>query len=82
MLTSLMPMSRFLAPNMHTIDRVLRIVIGIGCIYVGFIDWGLIPNAVISVLVGIFGVVNLGSAAVGHCPVYRLGGIRTNRAEG
>ena len=77
-----MAMSRLLNPNMHVIDRVLRLVIGIACLYVGFVDWGLIPNAVISVLVGIFGLLNLGSAAVGHCPVYRLGGIRTNRAEG
>lgn len=76
-----MPVLRFLPANMHRIDRFLRFMVGLACLYVGFIDWGLIPNAVISVLVGVFGVVNLGSALVGFCPVYRLGGIRTNRAS-
>ena len=75
-------MSGLFASNMHRVDRVIRLLIGLICIYVGFIDWGLIPNAVISVLVGLFGVMNLGSAVVGYCPVYRLGGIRTNRASG
>ncbi|WPZ33469.1 DUF2892 domain-containing protein [Thalassobaculum sp. OXR-137] len=76
-----MSVSRPFAPNMHTLDRIVRLVLGVGCLYAGFIDWGLIPNAVISVLVGLFGVVNLGSAIFGYCPVYRLGGIRTNRAS-
>ncbi len=77
-----MPMLRFFVPNMHAVDRALRIVIGLACIYVGFVEGSLIPNAVISVIVGCFGIVNLVSATLGHCPVYRLGGIRTNRVEG
>lgn len=68
--------------NMHTIDRLLRVVIGVVCLYVGFYDSGLVPNALVSVLVGLFGVMNLVSAVLAHCPVYRLGGIRTNRAPG
>lgn len=77
-----MPMPRLPMPNMHVIDRILRTGIGMAYVYVGFVEWSLIPNAVISVLVGLFGVVNLGSAALGFCPVYRLGGVRTNKAPG
>ncbi len=68
------------APNMHLIDRLLRFLLGAVCLYIGFYDWGLIPNALVSVLVGVFGAVNLISAALSHCPMYRLGGIRTNKA--
>ncbi|MCR9074374.1 MAG: DUF2892 domain-containing protein [Alphaproteobacteria bacterium] len=69
-------------PNMHSIDRALRGILGLGCLYVGFYDPGIIANALISTLVGLFGVVNVGSALFGFCPVYKLGGIRTNKAKG
>lgn len=77
-----MKQSRSFAANMHIIDRLLRFVIGLACLYAGFYDWGLIPNSVVSILVGCFGVMNLASAVVGVCPVYWLGGIRTNRTVG
>jgi len=63
--------------NLHNLDRLVRVVIGVGCIYVGFFDTGFISNTVVSMLVGAFGVVNIIAAALSHCPVYNLAGLST-----
>ena len=55
--------------NVGTIDRVLRIVVGLGLLGLVFLgpktNWGWI------------GVVPLLTALVGYCPAYSLLGIRT-----
>lgn len=57
--------------NVGSIDRVLRIVLGIGLLsMLVFVDgpakfWGLI------------GIVPLATAAMGFCPLYTILGIRT-----
>ena len=59
--------------NVGTIDRVLRIVIG-----VALLAWalGLIPGVAASVW-GWIGLVPLGTALIGYCPAYSIFGIRT-----
>lgn len=64
-------------PNLSTTDRIIRTLVGIGCIYVGFIDQNIITNNIISILVGIFGIVNIVAAVISHCPVYGLAGFST-----
>ena len=55
--------------NVGTIDRVLRIVVGLALISIVFIGpqtpWGWI------------GVVPLATALIGYCPLYSLLGIKT-----
>jgi len=55
--------------NVGTIDRVLRIVVGLGLLSLVFLgpktNWGWI------------GVVPLLTALVGYCPAYSLLGVRT-----
>ena len=55
--------------NVGTIDRVLRIVVGLALISIVFIGpqtpWGWI------------GIVPLGTALLGYCPLYSLLGIKT-----
>ena len=63
--------------NLHSLDRLARTIIGVGCIYYGFIDHNLITNTLISVLVGLFGLVNIGAAIMSHCPVYGISGLST-----
>jgi len=63
--------------NLHNLDRLVRVVIGIGCVYVGFVDTSIISNNVVSMLVGAFGVVNIIAAAFSHCPIYNLAGLST-----
>ena len=63
--------------NMNHFDQILRLGIGIASIYVGFIDTALIGEPLISICIGIFGVVNLFSVATAHCPIYNMAGIST-----
>jgi membrane-bound ClpP family serine protease len=67
--------------NLHNIDRLVRLVIGFGCLYVGFIDTSIIGNVLVSTIVGIFGIVNIFAAAFSYCPVYGLTGICTYRCK-
>lgn len=61
------------AKNMGTIDRVLRIVIGVALLAIVFVGpktpWGWI------------GVVPLLTALIGNCPLYSIVGIRTCSAN-
>jgi hypothetical protein len=58
-----------LSKNVGSIDRILRIVVGLGLISLVFVGpqtpWGWI------------GIVPLLTAAIGFCPLYTLIGIRT-----
>ncbi len=68
-----MPLKR----NLHTVDRIARFIIGLACIYIGFIDHSIINNTIVSILVGLFGLLNLGVVIFAHCPVYSIAGIST-----
>lgn len=63
--------------NAGKLDRLLRTVIGVVLVYFGFINTGLIGQAVLTTLIGIFGIINLVVAVTGVCPVYTLAGINT-----
>lgn len=63
--------------NLHTIDRAVRLVLGVGCTYIGFLDSSIIGNSLAAILVGIFGIINLFAAVFSYCPIYGLTGIST-----
>ena len=64
-------------PNMHPIDRVVRLIVGIICVYIGFIDLSLISSRPVAIMVGIFGAINLWAFITIRCPVYSLAGFST-----
>lgn len=64
-------------PNMHSIDRMVRLIVGITCVYIGFIDMSLLSSKPVAITVGIFGVVNLWAFATTRCPVYAAAGFST-----
>lgn len=64
-------------PNLHNIDRAARLIIGIGCVYIGFIDTSLIANRIVAILVGVFGTANLWAFFTRRCPVYTVAGFST-----
>lgn len=66
-----------LKPNMCKFDRGLRLILGAGLIYLGFIDTAIIGNSLACLLVGLFGVANIIFAFMGHCPVYMMANIGT-----
>ena len=67
--------------NLHIIDIIVRIIIGLGLIYVGFIDTHYITNSTVRILLGVFGAVNIVAALMRSCPIYALAGISTYRKE-
>jgi hypothetical protein len=65
-------MSSLLPTNVHTYERVARVLLGLGLLSLLFIGpvpgWG---------LAGLLGLVMLFTAAVGSCPIYTLLGVST-----
>lgn len=59
--------------NIGTIDRVLRILVGLGLISMVFVG----PQAAW----GWIGVIPLATALIGWCPAYSLLGIKTCKAS-
>jgi len=66
-------------PNMHQIDRGVRLIVGLICVYIGFIDTSLISSRVLAILVGIFGAVNIWAFLTSRCPVYSAAGFSTSQ---
>lgn len=64
-------------PNMHTIDRFVRLIIGVICVYIGFVDTSLISSQPVSIVVGVFGAVNIWAFITTRCPVYTMAGFST-----
>ena len=62
--------------NEGTIDRTIRIIAGAALLYFGFFQmagvWGTI--------VGVIGIVLLGTGAIGWCPAYLPCGISTKKS--
>lgn len=56
--------------NVGTIDRTVRIVIGIVAIVLAFTTLGLATGAVAGIVAALVGVVMLATAAMGICPLY------------
>ena len=62
--------------NEGMVDRIVRVVLGIVLIIVGFFaidNW-------FGIVLGIIGIVVLATGAVGHCLLYRVLGINTNKS--
>ncbi len=66
-------LARILPRNEHRIDRVLRVVLGLGLLALAFTGpktaWGFI------------GILPLATGLIGSCPAYTLFGLRTCRQE-
>jgi hypothetical protein len=58
--------------NIGTIDKTIRIIIGIGIIV-----WGVLAQN----MLGIIGIVPLATAFISNCPLYGVCGILTNKNE-
>jgi hypothetical protein len=67
--------------NLHSIDIILRVIIGSALVYVGFIDASYIPNDAVRILLSILGIINLFAATMRFCPIYSLAGLSTYRSK-
>ncbi|MGD8642368.1 MAG: DUF2892 domain-containing protein [Gammaproteobacteria bacterium] len=59
-------------PNMHPIDRSVRLIVGLICVYIGFIDISLISSRPLAIVVGLFGAINIWAFSTSRCPVYSV----------
>jgi hypothetical protein len=59
--------------NMGSLDRTIRLIAGIA-----FLAWAFYAN---SWLLGIVGIVLLGTSALSWCPAYLPFGIKTNKSS-
>jgi hypothetical protein len=66
-------MSKLLATNEHTIDRALRVILGLGLLAIALVG----PKTPL----GYLGVVPLATGLLGSCPLYSLLGISTRRSR-
>ncbi|WP_323035787.1 DUF2892 domain-containing protein [Pararhodobacter sp.] len=64
--------------NMGTVDRGIRAVVGLLLIVLPFVtSWALFSTTWVVYASVVIGLVMLGTAAVGNCPMYRIFGIKT-----
>jgi hypothetical protein len=63
-------MSKILPVNEHAIDRVLRVVLGLGLLATYFVG----PKTGL----GLIGIVPLATGLIGSCPLYTVLGFRTS----
>ena len=59
--------------NMGTMDRVLRVMVGIALVVVGFA----VLNGAVGIVVGVIGLIPLATGLIGWCPLYSQFHLRT-----
>lgn len=69
-------MSNLFPNNEHVVERVIRVVVGVGLL--GLLAVGPVPGWG---LVGLVGLVPLATGAIGSCPIYTVLGISTRGAS-
>ncbi|MDH4100949.1 MAG: DUF2892 domain-containing protein [Nitrospirota bacterium] len=67
--------------NMGSIDRVIRFLVGVILIAVGFFKQEVIGDTLYAILLGIFGIINLGSSFMSYCPFYHLADVDTTKTK-
>ncbi len=68
---------RFPRPNIGLLDQIIRIVISLSMIYLGFLDDRVISDPLSAMILGALGVINLFIALIRFCPLYAMTGIDT-----
>ncbi|MCE1252516.1 MAG: DUF2892 domain-containing protein [Anaerolineae bacterium] len=63
--------------NESTVDRIVRVVIGLALIALG---WSGMIQGALGTVVLVVGFVPLLTGLIGFCPLYTLFGLRTNKA--
>lgn len=67
--------------NMGRLDQVVRFLVGVILIYLGFFKQEVIGDQLYAILIGIFGIINLGSSFMSYCPFYHLANVDTTGSK-
>lgn len=60
--------------NEGTVDRIVRVVLGVVLVAAWAFAW---LTGTLAVVLGVVGIVLIGTGAVGFCPLYRMLGMST-----
>jgi hypothetical protein len=60
--------------NEGTVDRVVRVVVGLVLVAAWAFGW---LTGTLAVVLGVVGIVLIGTGAAGFCPLYRMLGLST-----
>jgi len=63
--------------NEGGIDRILRVLVGIGLLAAAYLKLGVMDGAVLGIAAAAVGAIALLTGVVGFCPAYGLLGMRT-----
>ena len=63
--------------NEGGIDRVIRVVVGIGLLVLAFLKLGVMDANILGIAVAAVGAISLLTGLVGFCPAYMLLGMKT-----
>ena len=66
-----------ITPNLSGIDRLIRLTLGVFLLWLGLIAVDVLDDTFINFVIAIFGAVNVVSAMLSHCPLYKQVGIST-----
>mgnify|MGYP003571166310 CR=1 FL=1 len=69
-------------PNEGSIDRVIRLVLGVVLIGAALLWLGLMDAALWGIVAAVIGAVLVFTAAIGFCPAYKLVGMSTCKPRG
>lgn len=64
-------------PNLGSVDRTVRALLGLTAVYAGAVEGHIFGDPLLAWLVAGFGALNVVSAAMRWCVIYRLAGIST-----
>ena len=67
--------------NMGPVDQILRIVMGVGLIYIGPISKMLTADFMSGILLALVGTLAIISAVSGYCPLYHIAGFCTYKPK-
>jgi len=64
--------------NVGTIDRVIRIIVGIALLIAPFVgSFAIFASSTATIIAVVAGIILLATSAMRFCPLYRIFGIRT-----
>lgn len=67
--------------NLGKIDSIIRIIIGVVGIYLGFMENPILSPSISKTIIGVVGVILGVTGIFRFCPIYLLAGIRTDKDE-
>jgi hypothetical protein len=67
--------------NVGGVDRVIRVIIAIALMYIGFFPNPIVSGGMFRIVIGIVGGFVLLAALFGVCPLYLMADINTTKCE-